>query len=193
MKKTFLYIFSLIIFCGLQVFSQNMTENVQRSLFADHKATQVGDAVTIIVVESSSAENNATTKASRDSKIGISGSASTTTMPGGSVNGSGGTGNNFAGSGSTSSKGTMNTKITAKITEVDENGNLKVEGKRILKVNDEKTTIKVVGFIRPGDILPDNSIYSYKISDAEITFEGDGIVTTAQGPGWITKLLRWLF
>jgi flagellar L-ring protein FlgH len=193
MKKSILYIFILVFIYSCQLFSQNMTEGVNRSLFSDHKAAQIGDAVTIIVVEQSSAENNATTKALRDSKVSLSGAASTSSLPGGSVSGNLGSGNNFAGSGATTSKGAMTTKITARIIDVDENGNLKIEGKRILKVNDEKTTIKIAGFIRPGDILPDNSIYSSKIMDGEIIFEGDGIVTSAQGPGWITKLLRWLF
>jgi flagellar L-ring protein precursor FlgH len=195
MKNKIFYILVLIISFSWHIFAQNMTEGVNRSLFSDHKASQVGDAVTIMIIEQSSAENNATTKALRDSKVSLSGAASSTTNPavGGGLSGNAGSGNNFSGSGSTSSKGNIQAKISARIIEIDENGNLKIEGKRILKVNDEKTTIKISGYIRPQDILPDNSVYSYKVSDAEITFEGDGIVSSAQGPGWITKLLRWLF
>jgi flagellar basal body L-ring protein FlgH len=36
-------------------------------------------------------------------------------------------------------------------------------------------------------------VYSYNISDATIVFEGDGSVSRVQGPGWLTKLLHWLF
>jgi flagellar L-ring protein precursor FlgH len=60
-------------------------------------------------------------------------------------------------------------------------------------VNGEEQRITLSGIVRPPDILADNSVYSYNIAEAHIAFEGNGIVTSAQGPGWITKLLHWLF
>jgi flagellar L-ring protein precursor FlgH len=59
-------------------------------------------------------------------------------------------------------------------------------------VNGEEQTIKLSGIVRPSDVLADNSVYSFNISDAIIVFEGSGIVSRAQGPGWLTKLLHWL-
>ena len=72
------------------------------------------------------------------------------------------------------------------------NGNLMINGNRVIIVNGEKQTITISGIVRPSDIQADNSLFSYNISDARIAFEGDGIVSRAQGPGWITKLLHWL-
>ncbi|HEY9187373.1 MAG TPA: flagellar basal body L-ring protein FlgH [Bacteroidota bacterium] len=183
----------ILFFMSFNLYSQNMTDNIARSLFADHKATQVGDAVTILIVEQSSAENGASTKTSRDSKISVnaSGGIDNKNIP--TVSGSAATGNGFQGSGSTSNKGTVKAKLSAKITEIDDNGNLKIEGTRNIIINKEEQIIKISGTIRPQDIGPDNTIYSYNISDAIIIFQGDGIVSSAQGPGWITKLLHWLF
>ena len=48
--------------------SQDMRDNLSRSLFSDQKANRVGDAVTILVVETSSASNNAQTNSSRASR-----------------------------------------------------------------------------------------------------------------------------
>jgi flagellar L-ring protein FlgH len=183
----------LILFFSFSLNAQNMTDNVAKSLFADHKAAQIGDAVTILIVESSSAENGASTSTSRESSISAAGSAgsSTKTLP--SLSGSIGTANSFEGSGSTSNKGSVKAKLSAKITLIDDNGNLKIEGTRNIIINKEEQIIKISGTIRPQDIGPDNSIYSYNISDAVIVYQGDGIVSSAQGPGWLTKLLHWLF
>jgi flagellar L-ring protein precursor FlgH len=188
----------LILFLSTSLVAQNMTENAARSLFADHKAAQVGDAVTILIVESSSAVNGAETSTSRDSKLGASAGFQNNRifreLPyGESVSVSGTTANGFKGTGSTSNKGSVQAKLSAKIVEIDDNGNLRIEGTRNILINKEEQIIKVSGTIRPQDISPDNTIYSYNISDAVISYKGEGAVSSVQGPGWFTKFLHWLF
>jgi flagellar L-ring protein precursor FlgH len=172
---------------------QDMRQNVGRSLFADQKATRVGDAVTVLVVESSSASNDAQTSAERESNISFSaaGQAGTSTLP--DVSLGVGSGNSFKGQGATSSRGSLRAKISARVDSVLANGNLVINGKRTIIINGEEQVITLAGIVRPSDIQADNSVYSYNISDAQIAFEGSGIVSRAQGPGWITKLLHWLF
>jgi flagellar L-ring protein precursor FlgH len=63
----------------------------------------------------------------------------------------------------------------------------------VITINGEEQTIKISGIIRTSDIQPDNSVYSYNISDANISFKGNGIVSRVQEPGWITKVFHWLF
>jgi flagellar L-ring protein precursor FlgH len=188
----------LMFFLSASLFAQNMTDNVARSLFADHKASQVGDAVTILIVEASSAMNGGETSTSRDSKLSASGGFQTENVfrqitDGGSLGVSGASANGFKGTGSTSNKGSVQAKLSAKIIEIDDNGNLIIEGTRNIIINKEEQVIKVSGTIRPQDIGPDNTIYSYNISDAVISYKGDGSVSSVQGPGWLTKLLHWLF
>jgi flagellar L-ring protein FlgH len=169
--------------------AQDMRENVMKSLFSDQKAAHAGDAVTIIVVETNSASNDASTNSSRESNFTV-GATTGTTSPG--VNFGLGTNNGFKGSGGTSSKGSVQAKLSARVDSVLPNGNLMINGNRVIIVNGEKQVITISGIVRPSDIQADNSLYSYNISDAQIAFEGDGIVSRAQGPGWITKLLHWL-
>ncbi len=52
-------------------FPQNMRKNAFNSLFSDQKASYIGDAITIIVVESSLAKNRASTNSSRESDLGF--------------------------------------------------------------------------------------------------------------------------
>lgn len=172
---------------------QDMRQNAGRSLFADQKATRPGDAVMVLVVETSSASNDASTSSERSSNLSLSanGKAGSTNLP--DVSLGVGTGNSFKGEGATSSRGSVRARLSARVDSVLSNGNLVITGNRTIVINGEEQVITLSGIVRPSDIQADNSIYSYNISDARIMFEGSGIVSRAQGPGWITKLLHWLF
>jgi len=173
--------------------AQDMRPNVGRSLFADPRAAAVGDAVMVLVVEVSSASNDASTSSDRESNISLNaaGSAGSSEMP--EVSGGVGTGNSFKGSGATSTRGSIRAKISARVDSVLANGDLVITGLRTIVVNGEEQKITLSGIVRPADILANNSVYSYNIADARIAFEGNGVVSSAQGPGWITKLLHWIF
>jgi flagellar L-ring protein FlgH len=192
-KKTFLALLIAVILATHLVLSQDMRENLSRSLFSDQKANHVGDAVTILVVETSSASNTAQTNASRESDLSLAttGNAGTKNLP--SVGATIGTGNTFKGSGATSTSGSIQAQISATVDSVLPNGNLFVVGNRNITINGEEQIIKISGVVRPSDIQPDNSVYSYNISDATIMFKGNGIVSRAQEPGWLTKFFHWIF
>lgn len=180
-----------------RVFSENacgqdMRENVGRSLFSDQKANRIGDAVTVLVVEVSSASNDAKTSSSRESELSLSGSNKSGTGAGMDISAGLGVGNQFRGEGATSSRGSIRAKISARVDSVMPNGNLMINGNRTITVNGEEQIIRISGVVRPSDVQADNSVYSFNISDATIVFEGSGIVSRAQGPGWLTKLLHWL-
>ncbi len=175
--------------------SQDMRENLSRSLFSDQKANHVGDAVTILVVETSSASNTAQTTSSRTSNLSLSatGNLSSTAATPPSVGATIGTTNSFTGQGGTSSAGSIQAQISATVDSVLPNGNLFVVGNRTIIINGEEQIIKISGVIRPSDIQTDNSVYSYNISDATIIFRGNGIVSRAQEPGWLTKFFHLIF
>ena len=73
MKRIYVLVFVL---CTSLLFVQNMRKNSQLSLFSDNKAVEKGDAVTILVVESTRASNNSETSDGRKSDIGLSASGS---------------------------------------------------------------------------------------------------------------------
>ncbi len=173
--------------------AQDMRENLSRSLFADQKANRVGDAITVLILESSSAVNDAKTSTSRGSDISIGANISTGTGSGTDINGGVGTGNQFKGEGSTSNRGSVRAKLSAHVDSVLTNGNLVINGSRSITVNGEEQIIMVSGVVRPSDIMADNSVYSFNISDAKIVVQGDGSITKVQEPGWLTKVFHWLF
>jgi flagellar L-ring protein precursor FlgH len=167
-------------------------------LFIDPKARRVGDIVTISVVETSSASNAADTNTSRNSSIsasitsllGLENNASFPTGSGfdpfGSIEAS--ASNTFKGSGVTNRSGNLAASITARVTDVLPNGNLKILGKREITINKEKQYITLTGIIRPNDISSDNIILSTYISDAKIAYTGTGVVNDRQNPGWLATV-----
>ncbi len=190
MKTLFI---TLMTICVFAVNAQNLRQNAASSLFSDQKATQVGDAVTIIVMESSQASNNAETNTSRSSSLGFNagGNVAKNDLPG--VDLGINSGNDFTGMGSTKTTGLIKTKISAMIDSVLSNGNLIIKGSRKIAINGEEQIIFIKGIVRSTDIRPDNSVLSYNISEAEIIFEGNGLINNAQKPGWLTKFFHWLF
>ncbi len=191
MKKLFLIV--LFIFCG-RVFAQNMRQSAFSSLFSDQKACRVGDAITILVVESTQASNDAQTTAGRNDNLGLTGAMSTgSTSPSTNLSGSVGTSSDFKGSGSTSTSGMISTKISATVDSVLPNGNIRISGKKKIVINGEEQTVSITGVVRLADISADNSVYSYNIANADIQFTGDGLINSSQHPGWLTKLFHLLF
>lgn len=188
MKKTIIILLFTVVLSA-----QDMRKNSFNSLFSDEKANKVGDAITIVVLESSQATNDARTATTRDSEIGakFSGNLMAEPLPGANIDL--GTKSDFDGRGATSSRGMFRTKISATIDTVFANGNLRITGRRRISINGEEQLITIKGIVRTSDIQADNSVLSYNISEAELVLEGSGQIDRAQSPGWVTKFFHWLF
>ena len=180
------------------------TESSFSSLFSNPKATYIGDIVTIKIVETASASNQATTSTGRQSSLSGQidaffnlenkyANAGNNLNPFGQV--AGGIDNNFSGNGATTRKGDLSAHITAKVVDVLPNGNLIIVGTRQVQINNETQYIALSGTIRPRDISPENVILSTYISDAKITYSGKGVVNDRQKPGWMANILEkaWPF
>lgn len=178
----------------IQSFALNaqFIQNNSRSLFSDVKAFQENDAVTVLIIEDTQAGNSAATASGRSSNIGAgidvnSGSSST------NIDAGLDTRNDYEGSGNTIRKEKIRTKLSARVIEIVDNGNLRIEGTRTTKINGETSTVTITGIVRPVDIHANNSVYSYDIMDLSIIIDGEGIITEQQEPGLLTKFLRILF
>ena len=161
-----------------------------RSLVTNLKAHGVGDVVTIVIEESSTA--NATSKVDANNKGEISGGPGLGFLD---LLKSWGldTENKYQGDGRTQRTGTLQAEITARIAEVLPNGDYRLSGTRMLDLNGERQLIEVTGICRARDITAGNRILSSYIADARIGYTGSGVVNSASQPGLITKLINWLF
>ncbi len=169
------------------------------SFFSDVKARQVGDTITISIVESARASKNASTKTGRASGLEASYSGILDSMTAGmSINGQKiGTEhkvdfkNNFDGSGATTNSSSMNAFITARVMQVHPNGNMVIRGTRQVRINNENQWIFIQGVIRPEDVSSTNVVLSTFIADARIELNGQGAVSDKQVPGWLARAIDW--
>ncbi|MCP4708612.1 MAG: flagellar basal body L-ring protein FlgH, partial [Planctomycetes bacterium] len=100
--------------------------------------------------------------------------------------------NSHNGTEGTEQKERLTGKITATIVEQNPGGLLRIEGERIVEVNGEENLMRLSGLVRSKDIRSDNSLYSYNVADANITYRKTGLVNKMAKPGKIQRLGTWL-
>ena len=100
---------------------------------------------------------------------------------------------NYSGVGSTTRKSKVEATVSCIITKILPNGNLVVQGERMVDVNNDSEIIQISGVIRPEDINSANMINSYKIAQFNISLKGKGVVNSKQTPGFFSNFFGWLF
>jgi len=163
-------------------------ERSYRSLTAEQKAAQVGDVLTVIVQEAASASSSADLRTDRSFSV----SADAGTSKRGPYSASASTASESDGVGRTQRSGRLLAQLSVRVLDINEHGDLVVEGRQSLKINGEEQFIALSGLVRPRDIGHDNSVLSSRIADARIRFEGQGFVTDQSKPGWLAKLFSLL-
>ena len=174
----------------------SLWQNSSVSLVEDTKARRKGDILTILIDEQASASKQAATDTGRKTEItagipnflGLEQTSFKTWMDLSKMI-SASTDSTYAGTGSTNRKDNLSATISAKVVEVLPNGNMSIEGRRNVRVNEEDQFIRVEGTVRPKDIRPDNVIASSMIADARITYSGKGLVSDQQRPGWLKQIV----
>jgi flagellar L-ring protein precursor FlgH len=157
------------------------------ALASDRNARAVGDAITIVVYENSTATNAASTSSKKSSSLSGAVNAGSFDKSGGLSFGGGSQGN-----GSTGRSGQMVAQISAVVEAVLPNGDLQIAGQQELHINGEHTHIRVKGRVRPADISASNAVISSRLADATIDYDGTGFVSRSAKPGIVTRIFNWL-
>jgi flagellar L-ring protein precursor FlgH len=171
-------------------------DDVSKPMFADRRGTGVGDILTVIVQENTTANKNNETKTERSSSLDAaitaflySPGASSALTKGGKLPALAfNSDHKHDGSGSISDSESIVAHIAVKIVDVLPNRNLVVEGKRETSFSGEKQTIVLHGVVRTDDVASDNTVLSYNVADATIQIIGKGVVTDAQKKGWFNRI-----
>lgn len=163
------------------------------NLLIDFKARRVGDLVFVDVVESSEATVESGAKRDRDSGTvgGVVTAAGALPVPGAAVAGAviGALGKRkYDGKGSTQRASDVRARITARVVEVLPNGDLRIEALKLVRINKETEQVAVTGIVRPNDLNSDNSIATYEIGDLRVEFNGKGVASKDNAPGWLFRL-----
>lgn len=171
-------------------------------LFSDTRARFPGDLLTILIAENSSGLKEAGTSTSTETDVSGSideffgvpqwvNSNNPTVNPSQLVKAA--TSRKWDGEGTTSRKGSLTARMTATVTAVAPNGNLWVQGEKIISVNKEDQHLVIQGWVRPEDIDAQNQVLSARLAGGRIDYYGVGVVGIKQRESVGMVLLDWLW
>lgn len=164
------------------------------SIYSDVKAARVGDVLSVIISESNSASKNSRTSTQKKNSASTGGDASTGALRG-LFPGAGGSldlSDQYSGQGAISRTGQLNSRISVRVVEILPNRDLVVEGSKTLEINEDMEVVTLSGVVRAADISSANTVYSYQVGNAKLTYKGRGSISTAQRPGILTRIINWI-
>jgi flagellar L-ring protein FlgH len=162
----------------------------------DLRAANLNDFVTVVISDHSSASSSGTTSAKRKSQVtaSVTAMAGITRAAGPLANLAGASGNTqLDGQGLTNRTSDLTTTLTSRVIAVLPNGNLIVEGSKLVQINSEKQKVTLRGIVRWNDITPGNQVSSDRLADLEVLIDGRGVVNDAvRRPNFLYRLLMSL-
>lgn len=176
--------------------AQSLWAAGDRSMYADRKAARPGDIVTVVVAESAASSNSQSKKSSRESaledavsrfvfspglsqrgelpSLGLAGKASA------------------SGGGEVSNNQSLSSRAAVLVTDVMPNGNLVIQGVRVVTFSGETQYVVLHGIVRPDDVSAANTVLSSNVADAKIEVVFEGALSDAQKRGWLSKVYETL-
>ncbi len=165
-----------------------MAASGQRLMLAeDRRARQMGDILTVQLVERVQAEKSASQDSQRNSSrsMQLSESGLTSWIPDDLF--SGGASSSFSGSGSTKQQNRLSGEMTVVVVGVLPNGVLSVSGDRQITLTRGQETLRLTGLVRPEDISPNNRVASTRIANARVQYTGKGEMADQVRQGWLSR------
>jgi len=164
------------------------------SLFEDPKPYRIGDILTIILQESTSASKSAETSTVKEDSIDLPSPTlfgSTPTFNGASVmEMSIEQDREFSGEADSTQSNSLTGEITVTVIDILPNDNLVVQGEKWFTLNQGNEYIRIAGVVRPLDVKSDNTILSSKLADAQIAYSGEGFLADANSQGWFGQFMN---
>jgi len=163
-------------------------------LFEDRRARNVGDTLTVLLNETTSAAKNTGSSAARKANATATFANNSSTPVGiytsiANVANLTGTGDiKSEGSGASAASNTFAGTITVTVVEVLSNGNLIVAGEKQVAVSNEEEIIRFGGVVDPKTLVF-NQVSSQQVADARIEYRGRGQTDDSQSAGWFTRFM----
>ena len=163
-------------------------------LYTDARALRENDLVVVRVEEVADAKRSADTDMTHRNDVNATAAFLNSLSAAGTGGGiKGGFDKHFQGTGSTGRTERLTATVPALVRRVLPNGNLFIEGHRVVLVNSEEQHFYISGVVRPIDIDQENSVKSSMIAEAEVEFTGRGILSDNQRQGWLAHYLGWIW
>lgn len=180
----------VLLACVLAASAASLWSEQSRSLFTDTKAHGVGDLLTIVISQSSTAT---TTAKHNTTKSTDANAAAGTGLFSGFTGLSMKATRNSDGGGSSQSSTSFVDQLEVKVIAVLPNGNLRVEGSRVIKLEKDEMLLTFSGVVRTQDVAQDNTVSSVLVAEQRLVTRGNGPIAEKQRPGLVYRLLSFLW
>lgn len=170
--------------------ANSLWRNGARAFFQDQRASKIGDILTVAIEINDTAKLSNQTDTSRETKLdgGVSKffgleSKLDKVLPGTPDPAhliTSGSNSSVAGSGSVNRSEAISLTIAAVVAGVLPNGNLRIEGRQEVRINQELRELTIAGIVRPEDITSANTIKHTQIAEARVSYGGRGAVSRVQ-------------
>jgi flagellar L-ring protein precursor FlgH len=146
----------------------------EQSLYADPVAREPGDVLTVVINEQTSGQRESSYEGNSSSSLNGSGSGTFSEDISGSFSAGTEVSSETENSNESVQSDMLNGTFTARVTGVNNAGNLEVKGKRRLTIDGVTHVMEVSGVVRPSDVRQDNTILSTQIANARIKYGEEG-------------------
>ncbi len=160
------------------------------SLYSDSKARRIGDIITVMLQENTSASKKAKAEYGKDNNVGLKplyGLGKNATIGGNPLDLSLGFNTDFKGDSKADQSNSLTGQVSVHVTKILPNGNLIVRGEKWLTLNTGSEYIRLTGILRPEDISSGNTIASNRVANARIEYSGTGEFAESNQQGWLSK------
>ncbi|AWB67951.1 flagellar basal body L-ring protein FlgH [Saccharobesus litoralis] len=164
--------------------------NYSSSVYSDSKARRIGDIITVMLQENTSASKSAKAEYGKENDVALSPFTAlgrTATVNGNPLNLSLQYESEFKGDSKADQSNSLNGQISVHVIKILPNGNLIVRGEKWLTLNTGKEYVRMTGILRPADISSSNTVASNRVANARIEYSGTGSFADANKQGWLSK------
>lgn len=151
------------------------------------RAGQVGDILTVVLVERTTATKSNSATTGRDGSVGLIPPTTGILNALKSTDLSASGNQSFKGKGEAAQSNALSGEIAVTVVAVRPNGVLDVKGEKFLKLNRGDERIELTGLVRTADISADNRVLSTRVANARIAYTGKGEVARASQQGWLQR------
>lgn len=168
-----------------------------RTVYADDVARNIGDVLTIQIVEDSKVDNKAKrdlqkeTERSSEFNGDLNIDHVLPSIPGFTMNAT--TANELKSKADYKDERSFEDRVSVVVVDILPNGNLVVIGTRDRNIAGDIQTIEVSGIVRPSDIAFDNTIKSEQVANFRIVSQNSGVAAPYTKPGWLGRVFDILW
>ena len=164
----------------------------------DRRAHSIGDVLTVALQETTQASKSNDANVSRKGSTALSLPAAIFGPLGlnapalrSGANFGANSDQSYTGKGTADQSNSITGTVTVMVTRVYENGNMWIEGQKMLTLNQGEEYLRVTGLVRPEDIKPGNVVDSGRVAQAQISYTGSGDLADSTKQNWFGRFFGW--